>query len=145
MNPFNMEMCKMFIEANIPLKKVAHPSVVHFFETFTKNTMPCETTLRQKYVPILYENSSMMRKKVEDKYIWVSIDESTDVQQRMVVNFVFGIMDSNANNSERGKCFLLNMGLVDSANASNMAAFFNDSLLILWPNGKYFEKIMCAF
>lgn len=34
-NPFNMEMCKMFVEANIPLKKVAHPSVVKFFETFT--------------------------------------------------------------------------------------------------------------
>lgn len=29
-NPFNMDICKTFLEANIPLKKISHPSVKNF-------------------------------------------------------------------------------------------------------------------
>lgn len=27
-NPFNMDLCRTFLEANIPLKKITHPSVI---------------------------------------------------------------------------------------------------------------------
>lgn len=53
-NTFNMDMCKTFLEANIPLKKISHPSVVKFIETYTGKSMPSESTIRQKYVPILF-------------------------------------------------------------------------------------------
>lgn len=136
-NQFNLDLCKSFLEANIPLKKVSHPSIIRLFETYTKNSMPCESILRQKYVPMLFDNCmETLREKAKDKYIWVSLDETTDSKQRMVANFVFGIMDSDENSSERGKSYLLNMTTVDAANANNMAKFFNDSLLLLWPKGK---------
>ena len=135
-NEFSMDLCKTFIEANIPLKKTSHPSVVSFLEKYTGKTIPSESTLRQKYVPILYKECiENLREKSKDKYIWVSIDETTDVDQRMVCNFIFGILDGDEKSSERGKCYLLNMEVVETANASTMAAFFNNSLLLLWPDG----------
>lgn len=106
-------------------------------EKHTKNTMPSESSLRQKYVPMLYDNClENIRAKVRNKYIWVSLDETTDLKQQMVTNFVFGIMESDENSQERGKCYLLNMATVDAAHATNMAKFLNDSLLVLWPKGK---------
>lgn len=136
-NQFSLDLCKSFLEANIPLKKVSHPSIIRFMEEYTKNTMPSESSLRQKYVPMLYDKClENIRAKIKNKYIWVSLDETTDVKQQMVVNFVFGIMESDENSPERGKCYLLNMATVDAANANNMEKFFNDSLLVLWPKGK---------
>lgn len=129
-NEFSMDVCKSFLEANIPLKKAAHPSVKNLFEKYTKKTMPSESVLRQKFVSILYnETLDRLREKSKDKHIWVSIDESTDSEQRMVVSFIFGILDGDENSPERGKCYLLNMAVVEAVNASTMAAFFNDSLL----------------
>lgn len=86
-----------------------------------------------------------LRAIAKDKYIWVSLDETTDLKQQMVVNFVFGIMESDENHTERGKCYLLNMAVVDAANGNNMAKFFNDSLLVLWPEGKFLAfELVCV-
>lgn len=99
--------------------------------------MPSESSLRQKYVPILYnEKLEKLREKAKNKFFWTSIDETTDSEGRFVTNFIFGILDDADGSHERSKCYLLNMVPVDAANASNMAAFFNDSLILLWPNGK---------
>lgn len=139
-NKFNMDLCQSFLEANIPLKKVSHPSVIKFIENYTGKSMPSESTLRKTYVPILYDECmDKMQAKAENKYIWASIDETTDSENRMVTNFIFGILDDSENSPERGKCYLLNMEIVDAADASNMAAFFNRSLSLLWPNGRSIE------
>lgn len=88
-----MDLCKTFLEANIPLYKVNHQSVVKFIEKYTSNSAPNQNTLRQTYVPHLYKKMiENLRVKAAEKYIWVSLDETTDVEQRMVANFVFGIL-----------------------------------------------------
>lgn len=134
-----MRICvRPFFKANIPLKKVSHPSVVNFLEKYTNSTVPSESTLRQKYVPLLYDETiETLRDKAANKCIWTSIDETTDSEQRLVVNFVFGLMEGvDENSQERGMCYLLNIAEVDSSCASSMAAFFNDSLSLLCPQGK---------
>lgn len=114
-NPFNMELCKSFVEANIPLKKVSHPSIVKFMEKYTSKTMPSESSLRQKYVPLIYEEClADLRAKAKDRYIWVSIDETTDAKNRMVANFVFGFMDLDESHPEHGKCYLLDMAVIST-------------------------------
>lgn len=136
-NQFHMDLCQMFVSANIPMKKIEHPKVVNFIESYTGKTMPSESLLRKKYVPILHDESlEKMRAKAKDKYIWVSIDETTDSEGRFVTNFIFGILDDAEDSPERGKCYLFNMEAVEAANGNNMAKFLNDSLLLLWPNGK---------
>lgn len=138
---FNADLCRMFLEANIPLKKISHSTVVNFMEKYTGENMPSESTLRQKFVPNLYNDCMQtLREKVKNRSIWVSIDETSDSESRLVCNFIFGILVDDENDPERGKCYLLNMDVVEKANASTMAAFFNNSLLLLWPDGKTFFR-----
>lgn len=138
LSAFNLDLCQTLLEANIPLFKVNHPSVVKFVEKYTKHTTPDHTTLRNSYVPCLYDKMiEKLRSKAAGKRIWVSLDETTDVEQRMVANFVFGILDDE---SERGKSYLLNVMQLEKVNANTIATFFTDSLLLLWPTGKFINR-----
>lgn len=136
-NIFHQDMCKAFMEANIPLHKTSHPSVVKFLEKYTNRAVPSESTLRNKYVSTLYDqNMNRLRAKVADKCIWITLDETTDSEQRLVGNFMFGLMEGvDQESNERGKCYLLNVAVLRSSDASSISAFFMDSLILLWPEG----------
>lgn len=99
------------------------------------------SNLRLRYVPQLYQNAiEHMRAKAHNRRIWISIDETTDVEQRRVVNLVFGVLNNTGDSSERENCYLFNIAQVDAANANTMATFVNDSLSRLWPQGNLINK-----
>lgn len=134
LSEFNMDLCQTLLEANIPLFKVNHPSLMKFIEKYTKHSAPDQSTLRHNYVSHLYNKMiEILRLKAAGKRIWISLDETTDVEQRMVANFVFGILDDE---NERGKSYLLNVAQLERVNANTIATFLTDSLLLLWPTGK---------
>lgn len=142
---FNIDLCKTFLEANIPLYKIDHPSIIAFFEKYTSHSIPGMSTLRRNYVPRLYENLiERLRAKAVGKRIWVSLDETADVERRMVASFVFGILDDE---SERDKSYMLNIAELDKVNASTIAKFFTDSLLFLWPTGNFISCLclLCTY
>lgn len=60
-----------------------------------------------------------MRAKAKNKYIWV--DETTESDQRIIANFIFGLMEINENSIERGKCYLLNIAVFYKANANSVS------------------------
>ena len=42
-------------------------------------TLPSDSTLRKKHMPLAYENCiEIIKKDLEGKSIWISIDETTD-------------------------------------------------------------------
>lgn len=134
-NRFHEDTCEMFLQANIPLKKIGHPSVVKYIEKYTERAVPSESTLRNKYVTNIYDDClQKLRLKAADSYIWVTLDETTDSENRYVANFVFGIM-GDTDDSERGQSYLLNLAVLEQVNGSTVSAFFIDSLSLLWPDG----------
>lgn len=136
-NTFAMDLCEAFIEANIPLKNISYPSLKKFLGKYTNEPLPCESTLRQRYVPCLYEKVLKdLKEKAKSEYIWISVDETTDSEQRLVINFIFGVLTCDPNDpNERANSYLFNAATVEAANATTVAAFVNDSLSLLWPNG----------
>lgn len=139
LNEFSMDLTDMFVRANIPLHKVTNQAVKSFFEKYTNHSIPSDTTLRTNYVPVLYEKEiKRLREKAAGKFIWVTVDETTDCENRMVANFVFGILDENAD----GKSYLFNVELMEATNKNTMAVFFNNSMNLLYPNGK--TKFACC-
>lgn len=135
LNPICMDICELFMDVDIPLHKLRHPSMQRFLEKYTK-TSPSESAIRQNYVPVKYESCiETLRAKAAGKHIWVSMDETTDVEARLVVNFVFGILNDEA---ERDKCYLLDLRQVQANDSNNMAIFFNDCMSLLFPEGKSF-------
>lgn len=134
-NQFHADTCEMFLQANIPLKKIGHSSVVKYIEKYTERACPSEATLRNKYVAHIYDEClERLRLKATESYIWVTLDETTDSENRYVANFLFGIM-IETDDSERGQSYLLNLGVLEEVNGSTVSAFFIDSLSLLWPNG----------
>lgn len=133
LSDFNMKLTRMMLKANIPLHKVSNPAFCEFLEEFTKFSAPSETTLRANYLPVIYEkNLERMRSLAADNYIWVSIDETTDVEQRYIIHFVFGILGVE---DEKDRCYLFSMAELDKVNNITVGNFFIDSLNSLWPTG----------
>lgn len=98
---FAMDLTRTFLKSNIALNKLMNPSMIEFIEKYTKFAAPSRTTLRDKCVPVLYDECiDRMKRIAAGKYIWVSIDETTDSEQRCVANCVFGVL------GEPDRCYL---------------------------------------
>lgn len=122
---YNLDLTKMFLEANIPIYKINCPSVSNFFEKYTKFAVPSETKLRNKCLPQIYDATVLeMKNHAKDEYIWVTIDETTDCEKRFVANFVFGILSEN----EHGKSYLFSCKELTVTNSTTIAQFFDETI-----------------
>lgn len=120
---FAMDLTNAFLKSNIALHKITNPSLVNFIEKYTKFTAPSQTTLRRNCVPALYDECiDRMKKIAAGKYIWVSIDETTDAEQRCVANFVFGVL------GEPDRAYLFSSKVLEVTNSQTVAAFFDETI-----------------
>jgi len=86
-NEYFADMTKAFIEANIPLEKLNHPSLGQFLQKYTNRDNPKPSTLRNNYVSKIYENVIIkIRLVLGDSAIYLMVDETTDKKNRYVVN-----------------------------------------------------------
>jgi hypothetical protein len=105
-------------------------------EKYTQHKIPSETTLRNKHINKLYKECiDNIKNTIKNRFLWLSIDETTDSAGRYVANVILGILD--ADNLVAKKTFLLNTAVSDRANHSTFARLFDDSLKIL---GEDFNK-----
>lgn len=108
---FNQNFFRMLLGAKIPISKSSHPSFAEFIEKHTPHSLPSEAALRQTCVTTMYTQCiSRMKHEASNEYIWVSLEETIDANQRNIVNFVFGVMEV-PNGNARTKPFLLNVNL----------------------------------
>ena len=86
---FHRDLCEMLISANVPLNKVSKKQFINFIEKYTNRSIPTESTLRKNYLSSCYEDAVRRGRNISrDGKIWVSIDESTDVESRCVANVI---------------------------------------------------------
>lgn len=124
---FHEKLCEAFVSADIPLYKIRNVKIKNLFENFTDYRVPSETILRSKYVKNLYVNCIQnIRKCVQNKYLWISIDETTDVAGRNVANVVIGVLDTDEDLAKQK--FLLNTAVLEKTNHSTIARLFDDSI-----------------
>ena len=124
------ELVSAFVAANIPLFKIDHPKLREFLEKNMQISLPKESTLRQKYMPETFESCiEMIKKDLENKNIWLSIDETTDSMKRKVANVIIGELNSEG----YSKPYLVKCTFLETADASAIARLANDTLNELWP------------
>lgn len=125
-NEFVVDLAACFVRTNIPLHKIRHPKMIEFLEKHTQYGVPSEFTLRNTCLPKLYSDClNTMRRIAKDNYLWVSLDETTDGEQRYIANFVFGILGAD---SEKGKSYLFAMKVLDRVDNTTVATFFDESI-----------------
>ena len=136
---FSLDLCEALISANIPLGKLINSKFRSFLETYTNKVIPNESTLRKNYVKICYEKTlERIRVAVIGQKVWVSIDETTDVDGRHIANVVIGTLKIDSNS----RIFLLNSEQLDKLNHSTICKLFDKSMHLLWPNGVQHDDVL---
>ena len=125
------DLCTALLAANIPIQKVEVPKFREFLEENIGFVMPSVNTIRQKYVPKVYENAfESIKKDLEGKNIWMSIDETTDKVGRKVANVIIGELNSE----KYCKPYLAKCTFLEAADHGTIARLANDTLKELWPS-----------
>lgn len=136
---FNSELCSMMLSANIPISKLKHPEFRNFLFKHTGQTIPDESTIRKYYVSNCYNDTiNNIRAYLKDKKLWISIDETTDVEGRFVANVVIGTLELGC----PGKTFLFNMELLEKTNNSTIVKLFDKTMCLLYPEGVKHDNIL---
>jgi len=127
------------LSANIPFYKLENKHFREFLELYTKKYIPKEATLRKGYIDdIFLETIEYIKKCVNGKKIWVSIDETTDAEGRFIANVIIGTLTVD----EPGNIFLLNSEELQKANHSTIFKLFDQSLNMLWPQGVKYDEVI---
>lgn len=89
---FAKKLVNAFLEANIPLHKLAHPSIRQLFQE-TGRTVPSATSCRNVVDQLSQEAFDEVRKKLSNKKIFLMVDES-EVSGAKFVNVLVGSLDN---------------------------------------------------
>uniref|UniRef100_A0A2S2QIM4 DUF659 domain-containing protein n=1 Tax=Sipha flava TaxID=143950 RepID=A0A2S2QIM4_9HEMI len=136
---FNYDLCQALLAANIPLQKLQNETFKQFLEKYTNKLIPDESTLRKSYVFQCYQETiDKIRSYVENKKIWVTLDETTDAEGLYVANVVVGTLELNG----PGKHFLINTEFLEKINHSTISKLFDRSLQTIWPNGIKHDHVL---
>lgn len=73
------------------------------------------------------ETMHSIRKHISDKKIWVSIDETIDVEGRFIANVIVGTLLIDG----PGEIFLLTTEVLEKVNFSTIAKLFDNSMFLL--------------
>lgn len=71
-----------------------------------------------------------MKDQAINKYLWVSIDETTDIERRNVTNVIIGTLEVD----KTGKIFLFNSEVLEKANHFTIAELL---VKYLWPEAYF--------
>jgi len=79
-----------------------------------------------------------IRKEIGNNYILVSIDETTNRQERYIRNVVIGTLNSEISS----KPYLLTTEQLEKTSHPTIGKLFNDSMRILWKNSIQNDKVL---
>lgn len=138
-NAFFKELCDALLATDIPLEKLQNSKFRTFLEYWTKQVIPDASTLRKAYVEIAFnEKMRMIREAVGDNPIWISIDETTDADRRLIAHAIIAPLLPYG----PGKSRLINCAELDATNHRTIVQFFMESLGLLWPDGIEVDKVL---
>jgi len=130
MDILGKQLCEAFLAANIPWKKLEIPRFHEFLEENIGVALPTETTLHVTHLEDCYnETMEHIKMELQDKAIWISVDETTDSVGRYVANILIGKLEKEKYNAP----FLVNCAFLEKTDSSTIARLVNDTLHSLLP------------
>lgn len=97
-------------------------SLLTTFQTPAENSSASEFAMDLSRAFLESNIALRMKRIAAGKYLWVSIDETTDVEQRYIANLIFGII------GESGRSYLFASKVLDATNSNTIASFFDQSI-----------------
>jgi hypothetical protein len=137
---FQKRLCEAMISADISYVKLNNETLRKFFKDFIPNfNIPDQSHIRKNILPLCYnETIKKIRDKIGINKIWICVDETTDIKGQKVANLIVGILRSD----KYEPSFLLNSKVLQSANHRTISTFVEQSLLLLWPMGVEYDRVL---
>lgn len=128
------------LSANIPLNKIQNDKFKQFLESFCNRKVPDESTLRKNYVCPVYNNVILQIKNaVQDQFLYIIVDETTDVRGRYIVNLLISVL----NEKILPKPYLISTKQLEKTNSVEIVRFIHESLMaFLAPDILPTDKIL---
>lgn len=134
-----MELCQAMVSANIPLNKLSNTTFRTFLEKYTGKNIPMESTLRKGYIDDIFNTKlDKIKLEIQKNKIWVSIDETCDIEGRFIANVIVGILRPDC----PGRIFLLHSEELDKANHSTICKLFDKAMGILWSGDIKYNSVL---
>lgn len=141
-NQFALDLCIVFLSANIPWAKLDCPSLKTFLKKYCHYNIPDRTTLSKNYLPKCYKKTiEDIRHDIGNSNVWICVDETTDVAGRYIANLIVGKLS----NDGPGVPHLLTCRVLEKTNNVTVARFVNESLSVLWPNGIEYLRVRLIY
>jgi hypothetical protein len=103
--------------------------------------IPDESTLRKNDLDACYQETIFnIREEIGDSYIWVALDETTDVLGCFVAKLIVGKLDPEA----PCRSFQIFSKVLEQTNHSTVARFVNNGLKILRPQVYRRKRCLCC-
>lgn len=130
------------IAANIPFRTIENEAFRKFLEKYCNRSVPSESTIRKNYVQQSYDDAmSKIREDIGESYVWISVDETTDVRGRYVANLIVGKLDPNSSS----RAYLICTKQLEKTNKQTVANFVNNGLKVLYPNSIDENRVLLAY
>ncbi|KAJ4427020.1 hypothetical protein ANN_26819 [Periplaneta americana] len=141
-NEFFHDMCSAMVAENIPWYKLQVPKSRAFLEKYCRRQISNDSTLRKNYLHLCYKEAlAYVRRYIGSNYIWIAVNETTDIKGCYVVNLVIGKLDGEISPTP----FLISSKVLEHTNHATVARFVNDGLKVLWPEGIQEDKVLVLY
>ena len=101
------------ISADIPLYKLNNIDIRNLFRNYSNEIIPYQTTLRKRCLDKIYDSVlNRIENFLKNKLLWPSIDETSVIEGRYVVNVIVGILSKDEEISKYK--FLLNISELEN-------------------------------
>lgn len=125
-------MCQAMVAVNMPWKCLNNKVWKNFLKKYTNQDIPNESTLRKNYLEECYNLAvEKIWKDIGNNYVWILVDETTDVTGCYIANIMVGKLCEN----QETQPHLLACKELPETNHATIARFVNSALKILWPSG----------
>lgn len=111
-----------------------------FLETYTKQPIPDRSTIRKKYVNLVFEDTmTKIKEAIGENYIYFVVDETTDTCGRYIANLLVGILNAGC----AGQSYLIASQELGRTNNLTITRFVNDALIKFYlPHAVPSDKIL---
>lgn len=128
----HQDLFTFLVKSDISLSNLNNTCFRNYIEKFVNESVPDESSMKRFYLTEIYEQTiNMIRNSVLGKKLWVSIDEIIYTEGRCIVHVVIGTLEIDS----PSKTYLLTTEMLENTNYQSICNLFNESLLLLWPNG----------
>lgn len=125
--------------SNISINTISNNKFWNVHEKYILHTVSSKSKCLKKNTRVMLWRMYVWNKETcYREKIWVSIDDTNDVEGRYIANVIVRTLLSDS----PGKIFLMTTEGLEKANFSTITKLFDNAMFLLWPYGIHYDDVL---